>query len=450
MASTVNDDEPLPPPPPPPTEEEREEEDDDLEGTRVFGEGAAAAPALSQWAAAAASGLLPPLRSLDLRFSDEVDGAALALLGGHARGLTSLRLDGCRNVVTSSSSSIGSSSALSSSSSSKAGGEKADDDEGDGGGNGDNTKETQHHSAPELAAVLARASKSLRSLSLYWIPRLPPDVVYAAAAACKGLTSLNLSGCTRAVDDGALLAIASSLGGGSKGDEDGGESGGGGKKSSFGGLRRLDLTRCQLQTDRGMAAAFALMPRLRELRLYAVESFGDEAARALTSCAEEEEEKASDDSGDGGGGDDEKGDGDRGGGGKGDKPGNHRGVSRLEVLDVCGARDLSDAAAAELVARRCGGSLRVLGCGWVPNVGDALAKALGRCCSQGSLESLSLHGNRNLSEEGFDALVAGLSGTKKLRALDVRGCVGVREERRSREALREAFGEQLVEFALQR
>lgn len=421
---------PLPPPPPPPTEEE-EDEGEELEGTRVFGEGAAAASALSSWAAEAALSKLPPLRSLDLRFSEEIDGAALARLGAHARGLTSLRLDGCRNVVTSSSSS---SSSVVSSSSSAAAGERAGD-EGDQGGYETSTREGEahRHSAPELAAVLARASRSLRSLSLYWIPRLPSDVVYSAAAACGGLTSLNLSGCTRAVDDGALLAVAASLGGGG---------GGGGSPAASaigggGGLRRLDLTRCQLLTDRGMARAFALMPRLRELRLYAVESFADEAARALT-CPEAEAAR-----GDGAGDD---------AGETGEKRQSDDArveISKLEVLDVCGARDLSDAAAAELVARRCGDSLRVLGCGWVPNVGDALAKSLGRRCSR-SLESLSLHGNRNLSEEGFDALVAGLSEKKKLRALDVRGCVGVGEGRRSRDALRAAFGEQLVEFALQR
>lgn len=416
---------PLPPPPPPPTEEDEGEE---LEGTRVFGEGAAAASALSSWAAEAALSKLPPLRSLDLRFSEEIDGAALARLGAHARGLTSLRLDGCRNVVTSSSSS----SSVVSSSSSAAAGERAGD-EGDQGGDETSTREGEahHHSAPELAAVLARASRSLRSLSLYWIPRLPSDVVYAAAAACRGLTSLNLSGCTRAVDDGALLAVATSLG-------SGGGSGGSSAASAIGGggLRRLDLTRCQLLTDRGMARAFALMPRLRELRLYAVESFADEAARALT-CPEAEAAR-----GDGAGDAGETGE-------KKQSDDARVEISKLEVLDVCGARDLSDAAAAELVARRCGDSLRVMGCGWVPNVGDALAKSLGRCCSR-SLESLSLHGNRNLSEEGFDALVAELSEKKKLRALDVRGCVGVGEGRRSRDALRVAFGEQLVEFALQR
>ena len=394
----------------------------------MFGEGAAAASALSSWAAAAASNkLLPPLRSLDLRFSDEVDGAALARLGAHARGLTSLRLDGCRNVVTSVVASSSSSPSFRAGAAAAAGRAGDEGDESDGG-SGDGDREEARHSAPELAAVLARASGSLRSLSLYWIPRLPPDVVYAAAAACRGLTSLNLSGCTRAVDDGALLAVATSLGGGGGG---GGTSGGGGGGSS--GLRRLDLTRCQLLTDRGMARAFRIMPRLQELRLYAVESFADEAARALT-CPE---------ASDGTGGRSSDGGDDTGEAGKNGH------ISRLEVLDVCGARDLSDAAAAELVARRCGESLRILGCGWVPNVGDALAKTLCRSCSR-SLESLSLHGNRNLSEEGFDALVAGLSGRGKLRALDVRGCVGVREERRSRDALRGAFGEQLVEFALQR
>jgi len=420
MASTADAtaEEPLPPPPPPCEEEEEEE----IDGTRVFGEGAAALSALTSWAASASK--LPPLRSLDLRFSDEVDGRALASLGAHARGLTRLRLDGCRNVVTSL---VTSSSSSSSSSSSLRRAAAENEDESDGG---DETE--TRHSAPQLAAVVARASKSLRSLSLYWIPRLPTDVVYATAAACKGLTSLNLSGCTRAVDDGSLLALASSLGGGG-GSERGGENSGGG------GLRRLDLTRCQLLTDPGMAAAFALMPRLRELRLYAVENFADEAARAL--CAAADASGADP-------GADNSGSGEAGGVGG---TGRGRSASGLEVLDVCGARDLSDAAAAELVTKRCGGSLRVLGCGWVPNVGDALAVAVGRSC-RGSLESLSLHGNRNLSEAGFDALVAGLSSGegRRIKALDVRGCVGVREGRRSREALRGALGPQLVEFALQR
>ena len=411
MASLSEPRPPLPPPPPPPPTEEEEEQHQQLEdGTRVFGEGAAALSALSSWAASASK--LPPLRSLDLRFSDEIDGEALSCLGAHARGLTSLRLDGCRNVVTSSSVPFSSSRGPAS--------QKAEE-EGD---------ETQH-SAPELAAVLARSSKTLRSLSLYWIPRLPSDVIYSAAAACEGLTSLNLSGCTRAVDDGALLALASSLGGGGSRSarSESGAGGGGGDSGerNGGGLRRLDLTRCQLLTDGGMAKAFAMMPKLQELRLYAVESFGDEAARALCESG-----------GDEGTGDD-----------KNEEAGTSRAFSKLEVLDVCGARDLSDAAATELVTKRCGDALRILGCGWVPNVGDELARALGRRCCR-NLESLSLHGNRNLTEEGFDALVAGLSGQRKVKGLDVRGCVGVGEERRSREALREVLGEQLVEFALQR
>lgn len=427
MASVVADHatcgavEPLaPPPPPPPSEQEGPPSSPDDDGTRVFGEGKAAASALASWAASASR--LPPLRALDLRFSDEVDGSALARLGGHARGLTSLRLDGCRNVVATSSVSSSSSSssraaaAVAAAAAAAETNEHDDKEEEDGKG----TTAALHHSAPELTAVLARASKNLRSLSLYWIPRLPSDVVYAAAAACNGLTSLNLSGCTRAVDDNALLALAASLGG--KGGSRGSESG------SSEGLRRLDLTRCQLLTDRGMARAFKMMPQLRELRLYAVESFGDEAARALAA---------------GGGG----GNCDAGDGSNETEP--DETLSELEVLDVCGARDLSDAAAAGLVTRRCGSSLRILGCGWVPRVGDLLAKALGESCSR-SLESLSLHGNRDLTEEGFDALVQGLESNKKLRALDVRGCVGVPEARRSKEALRAAFGEQLVEFALQR
>jgi hypothetical protein len=428
------DAEPLPPPPPPSTEEEEEEgqQQPPLDGTRVFGEGAEAASALVTWAASAAR--LPPLRTLDLRFSDEIDGQALACLGSHARGLTSLRLDGCRNVVTSISKTAEEST-------------RKDDEEKDDDAEKD---ETQQHSAPELAAVLARSSKTLRSLSLYWIPRLPSDVVYAVAAACRNLTSLNLSGCTRAVDDNALLALAASLGGsgggggGRRSESASGNSGSRGGNSSGGssrGLRRLDLTRCQLLTDPGMARAFRLMPRLQDLRLYAVESFGDEAARAL--CVSEE--KSEDGNGNGNG---------SAGGDKGNenddktKTETEPSFSRLEVLDVCGARDLSDAAAAELVAKRCRGALKVLGCGWVPNVGNKLAEALARFCP--SLESLSFHGNRNLTDQGFDALVSGLSPHRKLRALDVRGCVGVAEAKRSKEALRELFGEQLVEFALQR
>ena len=419
------------PEPPPPTERQRpsssspsSDEDDKEKGTRVFGEGEAAASALASWASAEAP-KLPPLRTLDLRFSDRIDGAALSLVGAHARGLRHLRLDGCGNIVSSSPGAVPKGGAAE-----KTEGEEEQEGDGDDG---------VRHSAPELCAVLARASRTLRSLSLYWIPRLPSDAVYAAAA-CTALTSLNLSGCTRAVDDSSLLALATSLGGG-------GGRGSGGRGS---GLRRLDLTRCQLLTDAGMARAFALLPRLVELRLYAVESFGDLAARAL--CG-------------GGGGSGEGGGGENENAAAADAAADKPSLSRLEVLDVCGSRDLSDAAAAELVEKRCsGGSLRVLGCGWVPNVGDLLAVAVGRCCGSGggsnpsppsppspsSLESLSLHGNRNLTDKGLDALVQGLASSKKLRALDVRGCVGVSEQRRTREALREAFGEQLVEFALQR
>lgn len=434
------DDDVLPPPPaplpPPPADFDDDEEAQEEEGTRIFGEGDAALAALKAWAAttaAAAEGgkkeqpLPPPLRHVDLRYSDAVDGASLALLGPHARGLVSLRLDGCRNVVTS----VITKSAR----------EKGDDDKDDKDAKDVGEENDVAHSAPELSAVLARSARSLRSLSLYWIPRLPSDVVYAAAAACRGLTSLNLSGCTRAVDDGALLALATSLGGGGgrESGSSGSGSGIGGVGGGIGGLRRLDLTRCQRLTDAGMARAFSLMPELRELRLYAVESFGDGAALALARCGRKEEEGIGEGGGEGKGERDDD-----------DEEEERKSVSRLEVLDVCGARELSDAAAAELVRRRCSGSLRVLGCGWVPRVGDLLAVAVAESCAS-SLESLSLHGNKNLSgDAGLAALERGLSPFKRLKALDVRGCVGVSESRRTKEALRAAFGEQLTVFALQR
>ena len=85
--------------------------------------------------------------------------AVTAALAASARGLTSLRLEGCEGVA-------------------------------------DET----------VAALLAGGGPALRTLSLYWTPALRDAVFLLGTGAFTALTSLNLSGCV-AVTDAGLAAV---------------------------------------------------------------------------------------------------------------------------------------------------------------------------------------------------------------------------------------------------
>ena len=87
----------------------------------------------------------------------------------------------------------------------------------------------------------------------------------------------------------------------------------------------------------------------------------------------------------------------------------------LRRLDCTGSRGVDGDAIAK-IARAAATRLEILNLSWCVAVDDEAPLALGECCP--NLTWLSIHGNRNVTDAGIDAL----SGCLKLTSLDVSGC----------------------------
>ena len=88
----------------------------------------------------------------------------------------------------------------------------------------------------------------------------------------------------------------------------------------------------------------------------------------------------------------------------------------LRRLDCTGSRGVDGQAIAK-IARAAAARLEILNLSWCVAVDDEAPLALGECCP--NLTWLSLHGNRNVTDTGIDALSR---GCLKLTSLDVSGC----------------------------
>lgn len=159
-------------------------------------------------------------------------------------------------------------------------------------------------------------------------------------------------------------------------------------------LTYLDVTRCPRLTDASLRH-IADFP-LKTLILYADSNFSDAGFGALA---------------------------------------NGRAATKLEKLDVCGARFLTSAGLAALT-RRLGGTLTYLNCTWCVSLGDDAVLALASVCSVLSL--LSLHGIINITDKAVDALAASRCATT-LTTFDINGCAKVTDYRRNTSRLFEMF-----------
>lgn len=209
------------------------------------------------------------------------------------------------------------------------------------------------HKVGSLEA-LAEAAPPLRLLSLYWMPQLADGALAEAAVFAPRLERLGLSGAKHLSDE----ALSRALG-------------------ACGALEDLDLTRVPVK-DGALEAAGLSCPRLRVLRLYAVNTYTDRGVCAVAA-----------------------------------------GCPLLQTLDMTGAcAGLSDDGVAE-VARRCP-RLSWLALAWCTRLGDASLEALG--AHSAALEHLNVHGNANITDAGVRALAA---GCRRLQHADLNGCVGV-------------------------
>ena len=91
-------------------------------------------------------------------------------------------------------------------------------------------------------------------------------------------------------------------------------------------------------------------------------------------------------------------------------------ASHLRRLDCTGSRGVDGVSIAK-IARAAAAKLEILNLSWCVAVDDEAPLALGAHCP--NLTWLSLHGNRNVSDAGIDALS---TGCLKLTSLDVSGC----------------------------
>ena len=88
----------------------------------------------------------------------------------------------------------------------------------------------------------------------------------------------------------------------------------------------------------------------------------------------------------------------------------------LRRLDCTGSRGVDGSAIAK-IARAAAARLEIMNLSWCVAVDDEAPLALGECCP--NLTWLSIHGNRNVTDAGIDALSR---GCPKLTSLDVSGC----------------------------
>jgi len=226
-------------------------------------------------------------------------------------------------------------------------------------------------SAAAIEALVSQCGR-LERLSLFWLPRLPDSALVAVARGCPGLTALNLSGCLAMTDEGMDALLAKCTK-----------------------LTDLDITRCPQLTDAALRRIAETLGRsLVDLNCYANSNFSDEGYGALAISA-----------------------------------------TRLERLDVCGARLLSSAALAA-VAAGCGASLTSLNCSWCTDLDDAAGVALARHCKR--LKFLSFHGILAITDATIDALSKSPAG-RTLETLDVSGCARVTDYRRGAGTLQAKF-----------
>ena len=233
----------------------------------------------------------------------------------------------------------------------------------------------QSVSAAGLAALAAR-NPALVELSLYWQPALDDAALGAFASACPGLRSLSISGCGRVTDAGARALAASAC---------------------VAQLEALDLTRCAAVGDAGLRAlcAAAAGARLARLNLYAAAKFRDGTYRKLGEA-----------------------------------------LRGLVALDLTGARELGSASLGA-IARGSGRTLAELNLTWCVGIDAAGGALLARHWRRPRL--LSLHGLARVDGGALVALARHTAAAETLTTLDVRGCVGVPPEMRTREGLLELF-----------
>lgn len=110
-------------------------------------------------------------------------------------------------------------------------------------------------------------------------------------------------------------------------------------------------------------------------------------------------------------------------------------LSQLEELNLCGTA-IQDKQMVQCIAT-CGGNIRKLDFSWAMEIADETALAISTHCR--CVEWLSFHGNCNISDKAFQAMVHSRCAFS-LRSLDIRGCAKLHHyTANSNELLKEAF-----------